>query len=64
MKYHFLRDQVNKDRLEIEYCKLELQLADILTKPLKTARFDGLKGYGNEETSKYELEGVLRLYNL
>lgn len=42
-KYHFLRGQVIKHRLEIEYCKIELQLADILTKLLKRARFEGLK---------------------
>lgn len=42
-KYHFLRDQVIKHRLEIEYCKTELQLVDILTKLLKRARFEGLK---------------------
>lgn len=42
-KYHFLNDQVNKDKLEIDYCKIKLQLADILTKPLKKEMFDYLK---------------------
>jgi hypothetical protein len=27
-----LRDQVNKEKLELEYCNTEIQLADILTK--------------------------------
>lgn len=42
-KFHFLRDQVNAGKLELKYCKTELQLADILTKPLKKSRFDDLK---------------------
>lgn len=35
INYHFLKDQVSKERLEIEYYKTKLQLKDILTKPLK-----------------------------
>jgi hypothetical protein len=34
---------VNKDKLEMEYCNTEIQLADILTKPMAKARFDTLK---------------------
>lgn len=33
MRYHSLRNQVGKEILKIEYCKTELQLAYILTKP-------------------------------
>lgn len=32
------------DRLKIHYCTNELQLIDILTKPLKNACFEDLKG--------------------
>ncbi|KAK2365584.1 putative mitochondrial protein [Trifolium repens] len=42
-RFHFLRDQVNKEKLELEYCNTEIQLADILTKPMAKARFDALK---------------------
>ena len=42
-RYHFLRDQVNKGKLEIKHCKTEVQLADIFTKPLKKVRFEELK---------------------
>jgi hypothetical protein len=42
-RFHFLRDQVNKEKLELEYCNTEVQLADILTKPMAKARFDTLK---------------------
>lgn len=40
---HFMRDQVNKGKLELEHCKTERQLVDVLTKPLKKVRFDELK---------------------
>lgn len=43
-KYHFLRDQVGKERLKINYCKIELLLASIQIKPLKKVRSGGLKG--------------------
>ena len=42
-RYHFLRDQVNKGKLEIKHCKTEVQLADIFTKPMKKVRFEELK---------------------
>lgn len=53
-KCHFLRYQVTKDKLEIEYCKTELQVTCILTKSLKIARFGCLK----------ELTGMRRLDNM
>lgn len=34
-RFHFLSDQVNKGRIILEYCKTEVQLADILTKPFE-----------------------------
>lgn len=42
-RYHFLRYQVNKGNIELEYCKTKWQLVDILTKPLKKVRFNELK---------------------
>ena len=42
-RYHFLRDQVNKGKVEIKHCKTEVQLADIFTKPQKKVRFEKLK---------------------
>ncbi|GAU32293.1 hypothetical protein TSUD_63100 [Trifolium subterraneum] len=38
-KYHFLRDQVSKEKLTVEYCKTDVQIAYILTKPLRADRF-------------------------
>ncbi|WVZ16028.1 hypothetical protein V8G54_013594 [Vigna mungo] len=41
-KYHFLRDQVNKGRLELIHCCTEDQVADVFTKPLRQTRFEKL----------------------
>lgn len=40
IRFHFLRDQVNKDKLELANCRLEEQVVDVLTKPLKVAKFE------------------------
>jgi hypothetical protein len=42
-RYHFLRDQMGKGRLQLQFCKSELQLADSLTKALKRERFVKLR---------------------
>lgn len=34
-KYHFIREQVSNETLGIEYCRSEVQLADILKKGLE-----------------------------
>ena len=38
-KFHFLRDQVCRGRIGLHHCPIEVQVADILTKGLKTQRF-------------------------
>lgn len=42
-RFHFLRDNVNKGTLVLEHCRTEVQLADVLTKPLKRIRFGELR---------------------
>jgi len=42
-RFHLLRDQVNKGKLEIMHCKTEEQVADLLTKPLKISSFEYLR---------------------
>jgi len=42
-RFHYLRDQVNKEKPEVEYCSTFDQLVDILTKPLKGERFKMLR---------------------
>ena len=42
-KFHFLRDQVNKGRIRLKHCGTYLQLADIMTKALKTDKFKLLR---------------------
>ncbi|KAK2397262.1 hypothetical protein QL285_058855 [Trifolium repens] len=38
-RFHFLRDQVTKGRLKLEYCSTDNQQADILIKAVKRANF-------------------------
>ncbi|OIW02120.1 hypothetical protein TanjilG_26660 [Lupinus angustifolius] len=42
-RFHFLRDQVCKGRVRLEFCKSEVQLGDIFTKPLKKERFEKMR---------------------
>jgi len=56
IRYHFLRDQVRKNMIKLEYCKSEDQIADIFTKPLKINVFIKLRNLLEQEgCSKSEL---------
>ena len=39
IKYHFIREQVQNGRVELEYCPTEKMIADILTKGLPQDQF-------------------------
>lgn len=43
IKYHYIRDLVRDKDIELEFCKSEDQIADILTKPLKSEALYKLK---------------------
>lgn len=43
VKYHFVRDMVNKGKDELKYCKTKSQLADLFTKALKHDKFERLR---------------------
>ncbi|PRQ41856.1 putative RNA-directed DNA polymerase [Rosa chinensis] len=43
VRYHFLRDLCKDGVINVIYCKSEDQIADIMTKPLKTAVFEKLR---------------------
>jgi len=43
IRYHFLREQVRKNIIKLEYCRLEDQIVDIFTKPLKIDAFIKLR---------------------
>jgi hypothetical protein len=44
LRYHFLRDNVEKGNIDLIHVPIEKQLADILTKPLDQATFARLRG--------------------
>ena len=51
-KYHFLRDQVSKGRLELVYCNTNDQVVDVFTKHLKYERFKKLRTLLNIESAE------------
>lgn len=42
-RFHFLREQVTKEKLVLEHCKTEVQIADAMTKALKIETFERLR---------------------
>jgi hypothetical protein len=44
VRYHFLRDHVEKGDIVMKYIDTERQLTDIFTKPLDVTRFAFLRG--------------------
>lgn len=44
VRYHFLRDLVNEGVIELEYCRTQDQLYDVMTKPVKLEVFEKLRG--------------------
>jgi hypothetical protein len=44
VRYHFLRDNVEKGKIDLIHVPTEKQLADILTKPLDQATFAPFRG--------------------
>jgi hypothetical protein len=43
IKYHFLREQVAKKKIRVEYVGTKEQVADIFTKPLPREAFEYLR---------------------
>ena len=39
MRYHFIRDLVQRGALKLQYIRIDEQIADILTKPLTASKF-------------------------
>ena len=39
MRYHFIRDLVQRGALKLQYIRTDEQIADILTKPLSASKF-------------------------
>lgn len=43
VKYYFLHDTVNRDKIELKYYRTELQRADVFTKALNHNRFEFMR---------------------
>lgn len=45
VRFHFLRELVSDEIIELEFCPTQDQLADIMTKAVKLEVFEKLRGY-------------------
>lgn len=43
VRFHFLRNLTKDEALNMEFCKTNDQLADIMTKPLKLGQFEKIR---------------------
>lgn len=43
VKYHFLRDWIKRQKIDVQYCPTEHNIADLLTKPLSGIRIENLR---------------------
>ena len=43
IKFHFLREQVTKENIKLQYVETKEQIADIFTKPLRRETFEYLR---------------------
>ncbi|GJV61499.1 putative RNA-directed DNA polymerase [Tanacetum coccineum] len=44
VRFHYIRELVNKDVVQLKFCRSEEQLADLMTKPLKLSVFEFIRG--------------------
>jgi hypothetical protein len=44
MRFHYMREQVSKGNIKLEYCRTEMQVADLLAKVVTVKPFIRLKG--------------------
>ena len=58
VRYHFIRDHVQKGDCEIQFVKTENQLVDLFTKPLASDRFNKLR----TELGILDMKNVVRCF--
>ena len=56
IKYHFIRDEVQKGSLTVPYCKTEEMAADMMTKGLYSDRFSKLRKMAGVEDLKSDIK--------
>jgi hypothetical protein len=43
IRYHYIRDMVQKEAVKLQYVATDEQIADVLTKPLSRVKFEYFK---------------------
>ena len=43
IKYHYIRDMVQRGAVELQYVAMEGQIVDVLTKPLARVKFENFR---------------------
>jgi len=56
LKYYFLREVQKNEELQLIYCKIKDQLADMLTKPLSKTRLETLRDKISVCSKRYKEE--------
>ena len=44
IKYHYIRDMVQREAMKLQYVVMDKQIDDVLTKPLARVKFEYLRG--------------------
>ena len=61
IRHHYVRDQVEKKKIDLKHCRTEMQVADILTKEIRGERFKMLRDLvGIVNVEKPELRGCVK----
>jgi histone deacetylase 1/2 len=60
MDYHFVREQVQAKQLQVSHVSTKDQLADILTKPLATAKFNDISSKIKVTNGNFILRGHIK----
>ena len=53
IKYHYIRDMVQKGAMKLQYVAMDEQIVDVLTKPLARVKFE----YFREKLGVLQIEG-------
>lgn len=64
-RYHYIRQEVTAERIKLEYCPTDINVADMMTKPLGPTKMEALRRRAGLISSiNYKLRRSVERYNL